>query len=69
MPTKEVAHAMPHFLPDGRHFLYSSGAVVYLATLNEKGRERLVEGGSRARSASPAASGQPGHLLPSERRR
>ncbi len=60
---KELAHAMPHFLPDGRHFLYSASAVVYLATLNEKGRERLVEGGSRAQYAAPAASGQPGHLL------
>jgi hypothetical protein len=62
-PPKELAHALPHFLPDGRHFLYSSGAVVYLATLNGKGRERVVEGASRAQYAAPAASGQPGHLL------
>jgi Tol biopolymer transport system component len=65
-PT-ETAHVFPHFLPDGRHFLYSvlypTGATVYLASVDGRMRERLAEGARRAQYAPPVRRGEPGHLL------
>ena len=59
----EVAHAWPHFLPDGRHFLYqvisrdSTQAGVYVGSVDAPGSVRLLE------SASVAAYAPPGFLL------
>jgi Tol biopolymer transport system component len=62
---KETGHAFPHFLPDGRHFLYLSVVprIVYLASLGSKVRTPLVKGVSRAEYVPPATRGRPGHLL------
>jgi Tol biopolymer transport system component len=59
----EVAHAWPHFLPDGRHFLYqiisrdSTQAGVYVGSVDAPGSVRLLE------NASVAAYAPPGFLL------
>jgi DNA-binding winged helix-turn-helix (wHTH) protein/Tol biopolymer transport system component len=59
----EVAHAWPHFLPDGRHFLYqvisrdSMQAGVYVGSVDAPGSVRLLD------SASAAAYAPPGFLL------
>jgi Tol biopolymer transport system component len=45
---KEVRHMFPHFLPDGRHFFYTSNAVrrehmaVYLGSLDSKDRKLIL---------------------------
>jgi Tol biopolymer transport system component/predicted Ser/Thr protein kinase len=62
----ETTHRWPHFLPDGRHFLYLAGSheadvtsgdnAIYLASIDSPGRELLL----RARSQVVYASG---HLL------
>ena len=60
---QEIAHSWPHFLPDGRHFLYTVTSVdarrngVYLASLDGK-ESRLLIG--EAHRAVYSASG---HLL------
>jgi Tol biopolymer transport system component len=63
--TKETGHSFPHFLPDGRRFIYLSTVkrTVYLASLDTRERTPLVEGATRAEYAAPAMSGEPGHLL------
>jgi DNA-binding winged helix-turn-helix (wHTH) protein/Tol biopolymer transport system component len=59
----EVAHAWPHFLPDGRHFLYQvisrdrTQAGVYVGSVDAPGSMRLLE------NASVAAYAPPGFLL------
>ena len=60
---KETGHAFPHFLPDGRHYIYLFARTVYLASLDNKVRTPLVEAVSRAEYVPPATRGQPGHLL------
>jgi Tol biopolymer transport system component len=55
----EIAHRLPHFLPDGNHFLYfvssskteSSG--VYLGALDSKDTTRLFQSTSMAQFAPP----------------
>ena len=60
----ETAHDWPHFLPDGRHFLYLANStqpehdsVLYVASLDAKDRVRLL------RSDSHAVYAPPGFLL------
>ena len=59
----EVAHAWPHFLPDGKHFLYqvisrdSTQAGVYVGRVDAPGSVRLLD------RASAAAYAPPGFLL------
>jgi len=59
---KETSHVLPHFLPDGRHFLYvartnqQGGADIYVAALDSKERKRLLGADSNAVYAG-------GHLL------
>ena len=59
----EVAHAWPHFLPDGKHFLYqvisrdSTQAGVYVARVDAPGSVRLLD------RATAAAYAPPGFLL------
>jgi Tol biopolymer transport system component/DNA-binding winged helix-turn-helix (wHTH) protein len=59
----EIAHAWPHFLPDGRHFLYqvisrdSTQAGVYVGSVDAPGSVRLLD------RASAAAYAPPGFLL------
>ena len=60
---QEIGHGWPHFLPDGRHFLYAVASVdarrngVYLASLDGKEPRLLI---SEAERAVYSASG---HLL------
>jgi len=56
----ETAHAWPHFLPDGRHFLYlarsrqpDDDSVAYVASLDSPDRVRLVSSDSHVVYASP----------------
>lgn len=59
----EVAHAWPHFLPDGKHFLYqvisrdSTQAGVYVGSVDAPGSVRLLD------RASAAAYAPPGFLV------
>ena len=59
----EVAHTWPHFLPDGKHFLYqvisrdSTQAGVYVGSIDAPGSVRLLD------RASAAAYAPPGFLL------
>ena len=50
LTTGERNHRWPHFLPDGRHFLYGSlgGGGVYLASLDGGTATRMLESGSAA---------------------
>jgi Tol biopolymer transport system component len=62
------AHAFPHFLPDGKHFVYVSttsatAGTVRLASLDGRINEPLVEGVSRAQYVPPSAPGEAAHLL------
>jgi eukaryotic-like serine/threonine-protein kinase len=62
------AHAFPHFLPDGKHFVYvrttsATAGTVHLTSLDGSINQPLVEGVSRAQYVPPAAPGEPGHLL------
>jgi len=65
---QEVSHSQPHFLPDGRHFLYfvRSGQTehsgVYLSALDSKDRKRLL-GTESSAAYSPPRQGNLGHLL------
>ena len=66
----ETFHALPQFLPDGRHFIFTAVArerannAVYLATLDGKERKRLpVDGRIRVVYAPPLATAGPGHLI------
>src|SRR5262249_52360625 len=60
-PSEESGHADPHFLPDGRHFLYEVGfgdsRVVYIGQLGTNETKRLLEGASSPQYV------QPGYLL------
>ena len=48
--TKETGHLAPHFMPDGRHFLFLADAeegalhIVWAADLEDGSRERLLDG-------------------------
>ena len=59
----EVAHAWPHFLPDGKHFLYqvisrdSTQAGVYVGRVDARGSVRVLD------RATAAAYAPPGFLL------
>jgi serine/threonine protein kinase len=63
---KEVLHAMPAFLPDGKHFLYVTAssipenAGIYLGSLDSKTRTRLLPLSSRV---SGVAYAPPGYIL------
>ena len=63
----EVAHAWPQFLPDGRHFLYTTisrghNEAVYVGSLDSKETKRLFD--SRWKAAYAAAlDGGEGYLL------
>ncbi len=61
---------LPSFLPDGRHFLYSTGifgseaaATTFVATLDGKEQRRLAGGGNNAVYIPPSSTGEIGHLL------
>jgi len=60
---QEASHRWPHFLPDGRHFLFSvfggpHSQGIYLSSIDEKDSRRLVD----ARESS-AVYAEPGFLL------
>ena len=61
---QEFGHNSPHFLPDGRHFLFATSgsdpelSATYIGTLGTNERVRLLDG--RVRQAIYAA---PGHLM------
>lgn len=62
--AQEVAHRWPHFLPDGRHFLFTLVSAhpersgVYAGSLDSTERIRLLD-----RSVSAAIYASPGYLL------
>jgi Tol biopolymer transport system component len=66
---REVAHAFPQFLADGRHFLYFAASSVaensgtYLTTLDGKERKLLLRNTIAAAYVPPATSHEKGHLL------
>jgi Tol biopolymer transport system component len=71
MPGEKEAHALPHFLPDGRHFLYLAGAglgsrQIRIGSLDaEPGRqtaEPLFQNDYAAKYL-PGAAGADGHIL------
>ena len=69
LSRQESGHAHPHFLPDGRHFLYlavsnqAEHSAIYLSSLDSpKERKRLVGASLSAVYAPPQKEG-PGHLL------
>lgn len=62
----EAAHLSPHFLPDGRHFVYvargtSASEVIWAGSLDSKERVRLLSGTGGAAYAGPPRG--PGYLL------
>lgn len=47
--AQENSHRWPHFLPDGRHFLYTSGRNgVYVTSLDAQTPQRLLTGATNA---------------------
>jgi Tol biopolymer transport system component len=65
---QEIAHTIPYFLPDGRHFIYfvyspSQSSGTYLATLDGKERKLLLRSSNAAVYAPPAPGQENGHLL------
>jgi serine/threonine protein kinase len=56
---KETGHAWPHFLPDGRHFLYLSNTAdagksgIFVASLDSKETRRLISAESNVSYAPP----------------
>jgi serine/threonine protein kinase len=56
---KEIGHSWPHFLPDGRHFLYFSNSAdpgksgIYLASLDSKETRQLISAQSNVSYAPP----------------
>jgi len=66
---KEESHRWPHFLPDGRHFLYLArsapqpeNSAIYLARLDRKER-RLVVSAISSAGYSPPRGAKEGHVL------
>jgi len=65
---QETYHRYPHFLPDGRRFLYTVHAAqreasgIYAASLDSKSTKRILSVASLAAYAPGEGSG-PGHLL------
>ncbi|MEP7363091.1 MAG: protein kinase, partial [Acidobacteriota bacterium] len=65
----ELAHLLPWFLPDGKHFLYltrmanAQEQAIYLASLDGKDRKRLAALHKAAAYAPPAPGSKNGHLL------
>ena len=62
----ETVNANPHFLPDGKHFLFSADGPeggVYLATLDGPDRRRLVAGKTSAEYSPGIDPKGPGYLL------
>jgi hypothetical protein len=65
----EIAHVRPWFLPDGRHFLYTTrnrlpeNQAIYLAGLDGSPRKRLVGSKQGGAYAPPTAGAEYGHLL------
>jgi Tol biopolymer transport system component len=59
MEAGETGHFWPHFLPDGRHYLYtawhsqSSSRAVFVGTLNSKEKTRVLAAESNAAYAEP----------------
>ena len=61
---QERIHVRPHFLPDGKHFIFYVGDVgIYLGTLGSKEKRRLVAATTEAYYAPPVAGSEDGHLL------
>ena len=61
---QERIHVRPHFLPDGKHFVFYVGDVgIYLGTLGSKDKKRLVAATAEAYYAPPMGSSENGHLL------
>ena len=63
----EVRHTSPHFLPDGRHFLYqvlppSEGRGISAGSLDSQQSQRLLTASSNAMYVPPQ-TGLPGYLL------
>jgi Tol biopolymer transport system component len=56
-PAGQSGHRNPHFLPDGRHFLYQDGASTVVGSLDSKEVKQLLADGA------PAAYAPPGWLL------
>ena len=71
MPGEKEAHGHPHFLPDGRHFLYLAGAgpgsrQVRIGSLDAKPDEQTAEPlfqNDYAAQYLPGRSGTGGHIL------
>jgi Tol biopolymer transport system component len=65
----EVAHAYPHILPDGLHYLYLAASIppdksaIYLASWDGKLKKRLIGTSRGFRYAPPSKPGGMGHLL------
>jgi hypothetical protein len=65
----EIGHLRPWFLPDGTHFLYvtrmakSDDDAIYLASLDNGERKRLVSSKQAGAYAPPAPGAANGHLL------
>ena len=65
---QERAHLWPHFLPDGRHFLYvvrsaaAADTALYVGVLGSSERTRLMSGDA------PVAFAAPGYLLVADQR-
>ena len=53
---KETGHINPHFLPDGKRFLYTAlpDNVVFLASLDSADRIKVIDGAANAQFAPPA---------------
>jgi Tol biopolymer transport system component len=60
------SYYLPHFLPDGQHFLFESrsgvGGGIYIRSLDKNDARLLVQGGSHALFTRPPGSAQ-GYLL------
>ncbi len=52
---KETGHVNPHFLPDGKRFLYTAlpDNVVFLASLDSADRIKVIDGAANAQFAPP----------------
>ncbi len=61
---QERIHVRPHFLPDGKHFVFYVGdGGIYLGTLGSNEKKRLAAATAEAYYAPPVAGSENGHLL------
>src|SRR5262249_53853022 len=52
-PAEQRGHQNPHFLPDGRHFLYQDGGSTVVGSLDSKEVKQLLADGAPAEYAPP----------------